>query len=327
MRIKKILASSAIMLSIGLIISLIINIFGWFPGHILNADIRANITVLVLAIMMTISLSRIPYRNLNPVRYSRSATRAVLLGLVIAAIIPIIGFLIMKNTSWENEAMGLVFVAAAPFAASVVPLSYTLRGDMEHAGRGTILTYVFSLIWIPFVVWVLLGEVVEMTGVFITVLQIIGVPLVLSRLLTKVKIDRDTMGIMMNLFISFLVILSVSSTKFPPVFAPIALFVVISAIRTFVVGTGVEVVEKKLGVGWTQRVTDVLMVSYRNKGVAIALCVATLPGHLAPVAMVAIATSIVVEIIWVVFMDSVLFSKRRMKKETGLDRASEVGEA
>ncbi len=327
MRIKKILASSAIMLSIGLIISLFINFLGWFPGHILTADVRADITVLVLAVMMTISLSRIPYKNLNPVRYSRSVTRAVLLGLIVAAIIPIIGFLLMKNTSWENEAMGLVFVAAAPFAASVVPLSYTLRGDMEHAGRGTILTYVFSLIWIPLVIWILLGEVVEMTGVVITVLEVIGVPLVLSRLLTKVKIDRDTMGIMMNLFISFLVILSVSSTKFPPVFAPIALFVVISAIRTFIVGTGVEVVEKKMGIGWTQRVTDVLMVSYRNKGIAIALCVATLPGSLAPVAMVAIATSIVVEIIWVVFMDSVLFSKGRMKKETGLDRASEISDA
>lgn len=315
------------MLSIGLIVSLIINVSGWFPGHILDAGIRANITVLVLAIMMTISLSRIPYRNLNPIRYSRSVSRAVLLGLVIAAIVPIIGYLLMKDTGWKNEAMGLVFVAAAPFAASVVPLSYTLRGDMEHAGRGTILTYIFSLIWIPFIIYIMLGEIVEMRGVFITVIEIIGIPLVLSRFLTKVKIDRDTMGIMMNLFISFLVILSVSSTKFPSAFAPIALFVVISAIRTFVVGTGVEIAEKKMGIGWNQRVTDVLMVSYRNKGIAIALCVATLPGSHAPIAMVAIATSIVVEIIWVVFMDSVLFSKRRMKRETGLDRASEVSDA
>jgi BASS family bile acid:Na+ symporter len=31
--------------------------------------------------------------------------------------------------------------------------------------------------------------------------------------------------------------------------------------------------------------------------------------------MVAIATSIVIEICWVVFMDSYLFSKRRMKRE------------
>ncbi len=315
------------MLSIGLIVSLIINVLGWFPGHILDAGIRANMTVLVLAIMMTISLSRIPYKNLNPIRYSRSVTRAVLLGLVIAAIIPIIGYLLMKDPGWKNEAMGLVFVAAAPFAASVVPLSYTLRGDMEHAGRGTIITYIFSLIWIPFIIYIMLGEIVEMKGVFITVIEIIGIPLVLSRFLTKVKIDRDTMGIMMNLFISFLVILSVSSTKFPSAFAPIALFVVISAIRTFVVGTGVEMAEKKMGIGWNQRVTDVLMVSYRNKGIAIALCVATLPGSLAPIAMVAIATSIVVEIIWVVFMDSVLFSKGRMKRETGLDRASEVSDA
>lgn len=325
MRIKKILASSAIMLSIGLIISLIINISGTFPDHVLTADIRANITVLVLAIMMTISLSRIPYKNLNPVKYNRSVTRAVLLGLVVASLVPLIGYLLMKDhPGWENYSMGLVFIAAAPFAASVVPLSYTLRGDMEHAGRGTILTYLFALLWIPFIIYATLGKTVDMTNVVITVIEIIGVPLILSRLLTKVKISRDAMGIMMNLFISFLVILSVSSTKFPSELAPLLLFVVISAIRTFFVGTGVEFTEKKMGIGWSQRVTDVLMVSYRNKGIAIALCLATIP-HLAPYAMVAIATSIVVEIIWVVFMDSVLFSKKRMKRETGLDRASEIG--
>ena len=35
----------------------------------------------------------------------------------------------------------------------------------------------------------------------------------------------------------------------------------------------------------------------------------------APVAMVAIATSIVVEVLWVAFMDSVLFGRRRMERE------------
>lgn len=37
--------------------------------------------------------------------------------------------------------------------------------------------------------------------------------------------------------------------------------------------------------------------------------------------MVAIATSIVVEICWVIFMDSVLFSRRRMERELERDAA------
>lgn len=325
MRIKNILASSAIMLSIALIISLLINISGYFPGDIINTEIRADLTVIILATMMTISLSRIPYKNLNPVKHRRSVTRATLLGLVIAALIPLAGYWFMKDTSWGEYSVGLVFVAAAPFAASVVPLSYTLRGDMEHAGRGTISVYLISLVWIPFVIYITLGETVDMTNVIITVFEIIGIPLILSRLLTKVKISRDVMGITMNLFISFLVIISVSSTMFPKAALPLILFVIIASLRTFALGSCVEFVEKKAGIGWSHRVTDVLMVSYRNKGIAIAMCVATM-GTNSMTAMVAIATSIVVEIIWVVFMDSSLYSKKRMLKETGSERASEISD-
>ncbi|MGE4577325.1 MAG: Na+-dependent transporter, partial [Candidatus Methanomethylophilaceae archaeon] len=215
MRVKEVLASSAIVMSVALVFSLLLNLSGYFPEDILVPKIRGNLTVLVLAVMLTISLSRIPYKNLDPIKNSRSVTRAFLLGSIVAAAIPIAGYLLMKDTSWGAYSIGLIFVAAAPFAASVAPLSYILRGDMEHAARGTIIVYAASLLWIPFVIYITLGKTVDMTGVVITVLEIIGVPLVLSRLLTKVKIGRDTMSIMMNLFISFLVILSVSSTNFP----------------------------------------------------------------------------------------------------------------
>jgi bile acid:Na+ symporter, BASS family len=87
-------------------------------------------------------------------------------------------------------------------------------------------------------------------------------------------------------------------------------------LRTFGLGLTVEAAEKKIGIKWSQRVTDILMTSYKNKGIAIALCAATMgPLGLAGQAMVAIATSIIIEICWVIFMDSVLFSKKRMVRE------------
>ena len=55
---------------------------------------------------------------------------------------------------------------------------------------------------------------------------------------------------------------------------------------------------------------------------AIALCVA-----LYPAGMVAIATSILIEITWVAFMDSVLFSKKRMEKELALEESAKAEEA
>jgi len=311
---KTLLCSSAFMMSTALIISLITNLGGWFPNDILPATLRSNMTVFLLAFMLTLSLSRIPTKSLNPGKDPKGITRAVILGLVVASIIPTIGYLLLKDGEYGNQAIGLVFIAATPFAASVAPLSLILRGDMEHALRSTIFVYIVSLLWIPFIIWALLGEVVDMNNVIITVIEIIGVPLIASRFITWLKIDRDLMAIILNCIIFFLVWLSVSSTIFPTSASILIIFMLIAALRTFGLGNSVEIIEKHAGIHWSQRVTDILITSYKNKGIAIALCVATM-GPLAPYAMVAIATSIVIEICWVVFMDGYLFSKKRMNSE------------
>jgi hypothetical protein len=119
MNIKGLLSSGAFMMSLALIVSLITNFGGFFPGDVLTADVRANLTVLTLALMLTISLSRIPMTDLNPVKHWRSMARSVVLGLVVSSIIPIIGYYVLKGLDIENMeyyATGLVFIAATPFA-------------------------------------------------------------------------------------------------------------------------------------------------------------------------------------------------------------------
>ena len=320
MNMKSLLKSSAFMMMLAMFVALVTNLGGWFPES-LTPNIRSDLTIWTLVVMLTLSLSRIPYRNLNPVAHGTSVLRAVMLGLIISSIIPLIGYYILKDTDFGNQATGLIFVAAAPFAGSVVSLSYILRGDMEHAARGTIVTYVVSLVWIPAIIWFTLGESVEMTDVLITVLKLLGIPLIASRLLTKVKIDKDLMAIFLNLCIFFMVWLSVGATNFKGIPAWVfVVFALIAFLRSFGLGFAVERAEKRMGIGWSQRVTDILMASYKNKGIAIALCTSGILGPITGDAMVAIATSIIVEITWVAFMDSVLFSRKRMEREL----ASEV---
>ena len=310
------------MMSMALIIALLTNVVGVFPSQTLTTDVRSNLTVLLLAVMMTLSLSRYTFSNLSPVAHWRSVLRAVFMGLVLSSLIPLAGYFLLRDTEFGREAAGLVFIAATPFAASVAPLSYILRGDMEHAARGTIYVYVASLVWVPFVVWLALGEEVDITQVVLAVVEIIGIPLVVSRLLTRFQLSRDFMAIFMNCCIFVLVWLSVGSTNFSSSTpAILAAFAVIAALRSFGLGSAIEVTEKRAGLPWGQRVADILMASYKNKGIAIALCAATL-GPLAAYAMVAIATSIVVEICWVIFMDSVLFNRRRMERELAREAAS-----
>ena len=323
----RLLSSTAFMMGAALVVSLITNeyITGWFPDRLAtDSGLRSNITIILLACMLTITLSRIQYRNLNPLSNYRSVLRAVVLGLVVASTIPLVAYLILRNMDgYSQYAPGLVFLAATPFAASVGPLSLILRGDLEHALRSTIVVYVVSLVWIPFVIWATLRETVDMKTVVITVIELLGVPLLASRLFTKIKIDKTVMAVILNCVIAFLVWLSVGSTNFGSAgIIVMAVFMIVAALRDIGLGLGTEAVEKKLGVPWSQRVTDILMISYKNKGIAIALCVAVM-GPDARFAMVAIAASIVVEVCWVAFMDSVLFSKRRMAAELVSD--SEAG--
>ena len=318
---KDLLKSSAFMMSMALIIALLTNLGGVFPSEALDAGTRSNLTVLILAVMMTLSLSRYTFSNLSPVAHWKSVLRAVLMGLVVSSIIPLLGFYLLKDSAFGDEAAGLVFIAATPFAASVAPLSYILRGDMEHAARGTIYVYILSLVWIPFIVWLTLGESVDIMQVLIAVVEIIAIPLVVSRLLTRFELSRDFMSVFMNCCIFVLVWLSVGSTDFSTSTVSIlVVFAVIAALRSFGLGNLIEFGERRAGLSWGQRVADILMASYKNKGIAIAMCAATL-GPMAATAMVAIATSIVVEICWVIFMDSVLFSRRRMERELERDAA------
>ncbi len=305
------LTSSAFMMMAAMVVALITNFCGLFPGTVLDAGTRSNLTILTLVVMLTLSMSRIPLQNLNPLKYGKSIARAVFLGMIVASIIPLVGYLLLKDTEYAKQAAGLVFIAATPFAGSVLPLSIILRGDAEHAARGTIVVYTLSLLWIPFIVWLALGDSVDMQFLVITVIELIGIPLVLSRLLTRLDINKDVLAVFLNCCIFFMVWLSVGATNFSGnVWWLFLVFILIAVLRSFGLGTCVETVEKRAGIPWKQRVTDILMTSYKNKGVAIALCVA-----LYPAGMVAIATSILVEITWVAFMDSVLFSKKRMMKE------------
>jgi BASS family bile acid:Na+ symporter len=326
----KLLSSTAFMMGLALVISLATNLSDiGRSDQWLDATGRSNLTIFLLAAMLTVTMSRIPYRDLNPVKHWRSVLRALLLGLVIASLIPLAAYYILKDMAdYEDYAAGLIFLAATPFAASVGPLSLIMRGDLEHALRSTIIVYVVSLAWIPFIIWATLGETVDMTKVIITVFELIGVPLVLSRLLTRFKIDRTVMSVVLNCIIAFLVWLSVSATNFERAgIVVLVVFMIVAALRDFGLGTGTEIVEKKLGISWSQRVTDILMISYKNKGIAIALCTSVMTGPAIGNAMVPIAASIVVEIVWVAFMDSVLFSKKRMEKELAADKAAGIREA
>lgn len=321
---KALLGRGTFMMSLALIVALALGLGGYFPD--IAVEDRSNATILILAVMMTVSLSRIPYKGLNPADNPKSVLRAALLSMAVASSIPLAASLFFQDEAFK---VGLVFIGLTPFAASVVPLSYILRGDMKHAARGTIVVYALSIVYIPAMVWLMLDRSISPVGVAIAVLQVVIVPLFVSRLLVKVEIKKEHVAIFLNSCIFVLVFLSVgaSANMFRSEVWLLFTFMGIAALRTFGLGLGLEFFERRAGIPWEQRVTDVLMTSYKNKGVAIALVTAVAAAAaLSPAkALFPVTASIVIEICWVIFMDAFLFSPERMKRELEREgRGSEV---
>ena len=75
MEVKGLFKSSAFMMMAAMVIALITNLCGLFPSA-LTPSIRSDLTIWTLVVMLTISLSRIPYKNLNPITHWRSVLRA-----------------------------------------------------------------------------------------------------------------------------------------------------------------------------------------------------------------------------------------------------------
>ena len=102
MKAVTLLTSSAFMMMAAMIVALATNFCGLFPSDVLNAGLRSNLTILTLVVMLTLSMSRIPLQNLNPLKYGRSIARAIFLGMIVASIIPLVGYLILKDTEYAN---------------------------------------------------------------------------------------------------------------------------------------------------------------------------------------------------------------------------------
>ncbi len=308
MSIKSILGNSSFMMLLALILALIIG----FPYR----DLGSKIPLIVLAVMMTVSLSRISFSNLNPIKHKKSVLRALVLGTVVASFVPLAASFFISDPLYKA---GLVFIAAAPFAASVVPLSFIMKGDVEHAARGTIIVYLLSIIYIPIIVKLFAGETVNVWDVFEYVVILVLIPMILSRPVSKVKISTSTMQIFVNICVAILIFVSVGSNKniFEKETDLLLIFMGIAVLRTFVLGLGLEYLEKRSGIPWAQRVPDVLMASYKNKGVAIALTMGLLP----PAAAFPITASIIIEVCWVICMDRFLFTSKRREREIKAESA------
>lgn len=289
----KVLESYSAMMALGLVLGIAL---GGFPV------LTKEISMASLAILMTLSLSNVRLGEARSGGHAKDAIVALLLnyGLLTATIL-LLGSMFPQDLWW-----GWVLMAAAPSAISVVPFTTIMGGRTSKALFSTSVNYVVALGLMPLISLALIGSAVSVESLVLSLVLLIVFPMALSRLMTRVKVERRTMSVAMNLSFAVLIFAVAGSNRdafFEELWIVAAISVACVA-RTFGTGLATEYVLKARGTPKEDRIPHVLFASYKNLGLTATLAIALFE----PIVAVPATIGIVFEVVWVIFL--VRFYKR-----------------
>ncbi len=239
-----VLRNSTVMLLLAIFIGLIFPQAAYYFKGFVNHS---------LIIMLTISAMGMRIRSIFS---AKRGVKTVLVGLALnyvalSALCILLGYLFFPMDAELRN--GFVVMAAVPVAVAVVPFTYLLNGDVEYSMSVTALLYLLALILTPLLIYALFGSAINLWDLITLDLQLILLPLVLSRVLLLLKanrLSRRLYDIVINLSLVVIVyaIIGVNQHTFFSGEGFIYPILAASLIRTFGIGILTEKVSAKIGV-------------------------------------------------------------------------------
>jgi len=287
MRPTRILESYTIMMVLGLVLGIAA---GGFPAY------TKEISMASLAILMTLSLSSVRIGDTRNKEHFEHAMRTLVVNYVLlTGLILAIG-LLFSDDLWP----GWVLMAAAPSAVSIVPFTTVLGGQTSKALFSTAANYIVALGIMPAMTLLLIGSAVSTLSLVYSLLLLIVLPMLASRLVMRVNISKSANTSMMNVMFAILIFAVAGSNRDAFVGEPIVVLAVSAAcvIRTFGSGLATEFLLRRSGVPKQSRISYVLFASYKNLGLTATLAIALFE----PIVAVPATICIVFEVIWVIFL-------------------------
>jgi BASS family bile acid:Na+ symporter len=189
---------------------------------------------------------------------------------VLGGIILLLSHAFSLGTALRN---GFTLIAAVPPAVAVIPFTLFLNGDMLYSLIGTLGCYLGALFITPMIIWFLIGPGVDVQNLFITLIQIIILPLILSRVIQYAKlVERITpiKGTLTNWSFFIIVYTVIGLNRAVFVRQPISLLpsTIIVIVVTLVLGYVIERVGQCLHIEPMKITSLVLLGTYKNTGFA-----------------------------------------------------------
>jgi BASS family bile acid:Na+ symporter len=203
----------------------------------------------------------------------------------------------------EALRMGFILMAAVPPAVAVIPFTFFLRGDETLSLIGTTGAYLGALIIMPFGALLFLGPgFVDATKLAVIMLELILLPVIVSRLLLRIGVASrldSIRGTITNWSFFLLTYTIVGLNRDLILGKPLSLLpvVVIALASTFLLGWGIEKVGGLLHIPQKVLTSLVLLGTLKNYGLAGGLALALFSKKTSVPATVS-AVFMIIYIIW-----------------------------
>ena len=295
-KVETFLSNSSLMMLTAVIVVLAI---GGFPHDFPITN--ANISMISLILMMTLSLSSIELRNMKIGPHRKTIRNAFMLSFILSTMITLaIAFLFSGDLR-----SGWILEAAVPSAVSVISFTYLWGGHTEASAVSSVFIYALSLIVTPVITLIFLGKAVsEVTLLTYVALEIV-IPIVLSRAVKRLVTSANIRTMLINICFFVLVIAVTGANRALIVSSGIVLvgLAALAILRTFGVGTVYSQYCFRKGMDRRSTVHLTLFSTYKNTGMAASLALVLL----GPEAALPAAVCMVVEVFWLIFAGKFLF--------------------
>lgn len=270
MFIIKILKNRNFIFSLALILGLLIGDRASWSKHLVLP---------ALIILMTASMTEIPLKSFLPLKNAiKPVLISILLNYFIFALVmlTLAWFIIPDKELWT----GFVIIAFTPPGVAIPPFTRIMGGDVKFSLTGLIGSYIAVLIILPVSGLVLIGQnFIQPLRLIIVFGELIIVPLILSQLFIKTKIDKYILrfrGPIVNwgLFIIIFTVIGLNHSVFfdePKTLGKISAICFIT-----IIGLGLlyELITRKLKISRSKSAPVILFGTVKNAGFAAATALA-----------------------------------------------------
>jgi BASS family bile acid:Na+ symporter len=239
------------------------------------ASLLKEYTFYILAIVMTFSTTGISTKAMFPLK---QMILPMLMGSFLNYVV--FGTVIISLSYWLMPTpelfLGFVVIASTPPGVAVIPFSHILDGDLKYAIVGTLGAFISSLFFAPLIVGLFsnIDGGINPFDLFITMIQLVLVPLLVSRLLLWPPIKptvEKVRGKIVDWGFALIIFTAVGLNRqvFFSNFDILLLVSLVLFLGIFGLGSIFELLSRKFGIKAPVAMTQNLLLTIKSSGFAV----------------------------------------------------------